>query len=551
MIFRESEESESDGLISETIYMKADRLRRKRAFYLRMTVMLALINLVLIISSFGQMVTVNNVGITNSAQITVKGDMLHNTGSTVNNTGSINLTGDFTNNSGSNLFGSSAGNVNMNGVNQVITGANPTMFNNLTLSGTGTKTLQQDISVGGNYATPSGVLSLSDRQLELDAHIITITNGIPAAVTRTTGYIISETGPVPGYGIMKWQTGVNTGVYEFPFGNAVSNTYVPVIVDINTPGTGANGSLNLATYPTNTVASPNNRPLPNGLGSLVDNLGTENATHVVDRWWMLEAADYTTKPVSDITFKYRESEWNATAGSTNIINEPTLKAQSHNGSVWTPVPTGIVNTGLNTVTVFGVNIYNPVWTLVSSDNPLPIELLTFDAKLNSDLHVELNWATATEINNDYFTIEKSRDGVHFENLMNVDGAGNSNNVLYYHEKDKQPFDGITYYRLKQTDFDGQFSYSDIRAVKLEKSATTTFSVFPNPATDHFFVKFDEQSEAQRLFILDMNGKVVREIQLNEVEVIGTGLIKINRLSMEAGMYFISTYEGKMQKLVLQ
>ena len=542
--------NESNSTLHQTIYHKKEVLKSKKTFYLRLALLLAAINLVLIVNSFGQAVTVNNVCITNTAQITIKGDLMNNSGAFFNNTGTIDLTGNITNNSGNNLFGISAGNVVLNGGAQNIMGTDVTHFNDLSISGTGTKTLQQDILVGGNNSTPSGVLSL-DQVLDLNANEITINNALPSAITRTTGFIASETNPAQGYGMINWKAGENVGNYEFPFGNALTNSYIPVNIQITTPGVGVNGTLSLGTYPTTTTGAPNNRPLPTGLSSLVDYTGIENATKVVDRWWVMGASTYSTNPMSNISFTYRDSEWDATGGSTNNINESSLKSQSHNGSVWTPVPMGVVNPALNTVVIYNVNIYNPVWTLVSGDSPLPIELLTFDALLNKDDQVELSWATATEINNDFFTIEKSNDGVNFEIQGYVDGAGNSNNLLFYESLDKLPFEGVSYYRLKQTDFDGQFSYSDIKIIRREKAALNTFTVFPNPAINHFYVKFDEEVEAQSLFIIDMNGKVVREIAIATVETVGAGLIKIDRLSMEAGMYFVSTSEGKMQKLVLQ
>ena len=78
-----------------------------------------------------------------------------------------------------------------------------------------------------------------------------------------------------------------------------------------------------------------------------------------------------------------------------------------------------------------------------------------------------------------------------------------------------------------------------------------FTVYTNPAVDHFFVKFDQESIEQFLFIIDMNGKVLREISIAEAEVMGAGIIKVERLSLESSVYFISTTEGKAQKLVLQ
>lgn len=88
---------------------------------------------------------------------------------------------------------------------------------------------------------------------------------------------------------------------------------------------------------------------------------------------------------------------------------------------------------------------------------LPIELLSFVAQARPD-RIDLRWTTGTEINNDYFTIERSRDLYGWEVLGHVQGAGNSSIPLSYSFNDIRPLDGVAYYRLKQTDFDGKFEY---------------------------------------------------------------------------------------------
>jgi hypothetical protein len=98
---------------------------------------------------------------------------------------------------------------------------------------------------------------------------------------------------------------------------------------------------------------------------------------------------------------------------------------------------------------------------------LPIELLSFEAK-SADNAVDLSWTTATEINNDYFTIEKSKSGFDFFEVCRVDGAGNSISPIYYEFSDKDPLDGISYYRLRQTDYDGTIEVFSPVAVRFWK-----------------------------------------------------------------------------------
>ena len=111
---------------------------------------------------------------------------------------------------------------------------------------------------------------------------------------------------------------------------------------------------------------------------------------------------------------------------------------------------------------------------------LPVTLLSFTAEYNQAMNnVRLDWVTATETNNKYFTIERSTDGENFIEITEVNGAGNSTVALYYNAIDPSPISGIDYYRLKQTDFDGNFRYSDIVPVNVPMA----FSLYPNPANN--------------------------------------------------------------------
>lgn len=105
------------------------------------------------------------------------------------------------------------------------------------------------------------------------------------------------------------------------------------------------------------------------------------------------------------------------------------------------------------------------WTLASTTvaNPLPIRLLRFTAQPAGNV-VQLDWATASETNNAYFTVERSKDGITFGEVVEVPGANNSNTLNEYQSWDDQPLSGLSYYRLRQTDLDGTSTYSDLVAV---------------------------------------------------------------------------------------
>ncbi|MCE3280374.1 MAG: hypothetical protein K0S44_2565 [Bacteroidetes bacterium] len=139
----------------------------------------------------------------------------------------------------------------------------------------------------------------------------------------------------------------------------------------------------------------------------------------------------------------------------------------------------------------------------TNGSPLPIELLSFSGKISGE-DVLLSWTTASETNNDFFTIEKSTDGTEYVNIAEINGAGNSSSVLNYSSYDYEPLAGINYYRLKQTDFDGRSSYSQIISVSFNSGLIT--KIFPNPASDFLNI--------------DISGKVQEKLQLQIITCLG-------------------------------
>lgn len=146
---------------------------------------------------------------------------------------------------------------------------------------------------------------------------------------------------------------------------------------------------------------------------------------------------------------------------------------------------------------------------------LPIELSYFAAELVGDNSVLLSWETYTEINNDFFTIEHSSDGKSFTEVGTVKGAGNSVDILSYEFTHEGVSKGENYYRLKQTDFDGQFEYFDIKSVyvdsELEVDDLYVERVGPNPFQNDITVNFFS-NDVRRITIrmYDLSGAVVFE-----------------------------------------
>jgi gliding motility-associated-like protein len=279
----------------------------------------------------------NGSGITvqAGALVMVQGEVVNtNAGANIgliNNSGQITFSGNWTNNSTSGALTANAGTVDMTGANQTIMGSQPTRFNNLNLLGSGVKTLNVNTFVAGT----TGVLALGSRPLDLNSNTLFVTNPVTAAITRSTGYIISETAAFPGYGIIQWNIGnAAAGNYVFPFGSLAAN-YIPLTLNITSPGAqSTTGAISASTYPTNTNPALNNRPLPTGVNNLNNNCGTEHAPKMLDRFWVINTSNYNTNPVANKQFTYIDNEWDPTGGSTNLITESDLQAWYYNAG-WT------------------------------------------------------------------------------------------------------------------------------------------------------------------------------------------------------------------------
>jgi len=149
------------------------------------------------------------------------------------------------------------------------------------------------------------------------------------------------------------------------------------------------------------------------------------------------------------------------------------------------------------------------------DAALPIELFDFVATATLDGRVKLQWTTATEINNDFFTVEHSAPRLEFNELFDVPGAGMSTREIEYEKIHENPNPGINYYRLKQTDFDGTFSYSKVVSAEVIKPT----SFYPNPISDKWVVEFADNNGNKLKFleILDLTGRKIAQFKTDRTK----------------------------------
>lgn len=435
-------------------------------------------------------VYLDNVGFTNQT---------NGSNGTIDNDGSLYVDGHWTNNAGNNVFINSdaTGTVLLDGTAaQNIGGSSATHFESLTVQNTGDKTLQ----ITNNEVNQ--ILTI-DAVLDLNSYTLIIDNNASGAIVRSSDYIISENENSK----ISWNIRTATGTLTLPWG--VSGSYIPLTFDITGAGTESGvGNIVFSTYATNTAATPNNRPLPTGVTHMTANDGSgENAAFVLDRWWSVTLNNYTANPTVDMTFTYRDSEHNT---GTNTITEANLQVQRYNAgnNQWGQImPFGTINTGANTLQVTGVQSqFSGPWVLVDNASPLPIELLEFKAVLANGV-INLSWITASEINNDFFTVERSRNGIDFQEVLRKKGAGNSTVQLSYSDLDTDPYEGVSYYRLMQTDYDGTYTYSKMIAVnyqktKLEDSPSSVFRIYPNPNDgDNIYLQVVGMESNQEILVI--------------------------------------------------
>ncbi|MFT4666200.1 MAG: Zn-dependent metalloprotease [Polaribacter sp.] len=161
-----------------------------------------------------------------------------------------------------------------------------------------------------------------------------------------------------------------------------------------------------------------------------------------------------------------------------------------------------IDLGYSTTDVIAMHTEMTATGYILPEAPLPVELSSFSARKQEEM-VQLAWTTASELNNAFYTIERRVDKDRFEVLGQVDSKDNNSVITQsYKFKDTHPNNGVNYYRLKQTDFDGTFSYSGILSV--EFTAEVALLISPNPVSDRFSITGDLRDGV--ITVVDVSGK---------------------------------------------
>lgn len=446
----------------------------------------------------------------------------------------LNISGDYTLQVAGNWINNGSvleprnGTVELNGVTAQDITTNGEAFYDFKVSGSGPYNLLDDLELSNQLIMENGVIVTSSNEL-----FVNNTSGTAIPTYSNTSYI---------NGYLKRAIAFGTFNYLFPVGNGTLSTdYHPaeissnMLMGVNTITSSftnlvrhndvdLNASDTWLSYQSVSnagmwIISPDQQP-SGGLYSVklyLDNISglQDNQFAVVKR----------PEGASDA------SEWKA-LGSINMLNG--LGRKLSDGYA--------LRTGLSSFSEFGIGSG-------SSSGGLPIELLYFDA-IKVGETVELEWVTSTEINTDYFEIQRSLDGINFETIGKLSAAGNSIEEIEYTFIDSKPEIGDNYYRIKQVDLDQKYEYLPIRVVNFEYVETLgEVKIYPNPSNGEVLnvqlEKIDLNTGQFQIDIYNIQGKkVYSEGNFTDYNL----TIELNG-KLQSGVYLIDIHNAKQHQKV--
>lgn len=190
-----------------------------------------------------------------------------------------------------------------------------------------------------------------------------------------------------------------------------------------------------------------------------------------------------------------------------------------------------------TVKAFAMESTASAAILAGDAGALPVELITFEGRQDK-FSIFLDWVTASEINNEKFEVEASYDGQSFQTIGAVKGNGTATEQQEYSFKVAKPQEGISYYRLKQIDFDGRFEYSKVISVNFRRVTAAIGTFYPNPSKAGWvhLDYFPQHDEEVTISVFDMTGKLVTHQILSIPS--GNNHLSCDFSDLNAGIYTV-------------
>ena len=389
-----------------------------------------------------------------------------------------------------------------------------------------------------NNVTVTGIMTLYQGIINTGLNKVIMNNSAATSVVAGAGNTNYSLSYING-NLRRPIISGTTASYDFPLGNAITSYYI-VMIDTALSGGGfsyIDGYFGVLANHTDAsmIATEPSEP-----GVSYDHISTEGV-------WFLDPDNQPTAGTYSI-----QAYINGFAGLTDDgfsvlkrISTSLTGADWYNGGPTATRPASMLagrtvasgyalRYGLTSFSQFGIG-----WTVTI---PLPIGLLSFTGKVLEKENM-LEWITATETNNNYFSVERSVDATNYTNIATVAGAGNSVQTIQYTAFDENPLNGIAYYRLKQTDYNGNYSFSN--TISLDRTQPTDFeiiSLYNSPEQGTLEASINCSGDcALQIELYNVEGKKVFSITSNSSGNNAKILIPTSNLSV--GIYLFKVYNG--------
>ncbi len=346
-----------------------------------------------------------------------------------------------------------------------------------------TSPFSPQITLGGSTTVNSNLTMTAGLVLTTSTNILNLKNATTTSIGTTTCYV---DGP------MTYEVATSTAntVRNLPIGK--SGSYRPAILTVT--HSDATSVIYTAEHFSSSAAA-----LGYTLPVTVDRVSGV-------RYWRISRPGVANFTTGTVTLYYGIG---TSDGVTNF-GQLTVVKNVGAGTTWFDIGGTATANGSGSITSGAFNTFSDftLGDLNGGGNPLPIQLVSFGAKPMGEL-IQINWVTASELNNDFFTVQRSTSGLEFSDVATLKGAGTKPSRSEYEMIDAHPLRGHSYYRLKQTDFNGHSSFSKVISVDANPLTSAEIIAFPNPANGYdFTLRFRgfESDEELRVAIVDTFGK---------------------------------------------
>lgn len=437
--------------------------------------------------------------------------------------GTVTGTGTITGSANSNLSIGGTGSV---GALNFTSGSR--VLNNLTLNRTssGLVTFGTDLLVDNIITLTNGRVDMGSNTLTLGTNLTSIGTLNPVVPTNAS-YIIGN--------FERWIPNTVTSDIYFPVGS--SGQFRQAIIKYTTASSG--GRLKVSGYETNPGSTNTINITELGTGYVLDRYSQE-------AWWKITTSDvtggiYNISVLADVISGVSSTNFNKlrVLKRTNSTSEWTLTG-THSDATGSSTHPLVKRTGLSGFSEFGIGGYS-VDGNVLNNAPLPIQLSSFTSS-PKERNVNLDWVTASEINNAGFEIQRTEAKVQnsgFSKIGFVSGKGTVNTPTHYTFEDKKLQTGKYNYRLKQIDANGNFEYYALNG-DVEIGVPNKFNIsqnYPNPFNPITKIDFDLPFDSKvNIVLYDMTGREVKTL-VNESRTAGYHTVQFNASDLSSGMYF--------------